>query len=182
MVTTSNRTGSPRHAAALRRWLAPVMLFVVATLTVLLWMRAVPAAIGSAGNLNAGDQFTATVSGCDAEGICTVAWDAADGRHERVFDEPGMFAPSPGFQVTVAERDGRIVQAGWPALAEGALLLFIAVSFTGFTLSWWRRVLDSAPLMPEDFDRRPPAGPAGGSVPGQLRTGHLPRGTGSAAS
>ena len=84
-------------------------------------------------------------------GDCLVELPGAPGQ-ARAYDEPGLFAPSPGSTVTVTEKDGRIVQAGWPAVAEAALLGFLALCFTGFSMSWWRRVLDAAPIMPDDYD------------------------------
>ncbi len=154
MATHPSHFEKVRRAPARRNLVAPFMLFIVATLTALLWFRAVPTTFTAIASLSGDRAVTATVVTCDTgTAPCTVRL----GAHEepRIYDEPGLFAASPGSTVTVMEKDGRIVQAGRPALAEAALLIFLALAFTGFTLSWWRRVLESAPIMPDDYDYEP---------------------------
>lgn len=152
MVTIPPEFDKVRRARRRRGWVASLMLFVVATLTALLWFRAVPAAVTSVASLAGGHAVVATVTACESDtGPCTVTLPDAP-EQPRAFDEPGLFAPSQGSSVTVVEKDGRIVLAGLPAVAEAALLILLALCFTGFTLSWWRRVLESAPIMPDELD------------------------------
>lgn len=151
MAATRPYFGKARRAAPRRDLVAPLMLFVVATLTALLWFRAVPAAFGSLAALGGDRVVAATVTDCGSgANSCTVELANAPGQL-RAYDEPGLFAPSPGASITVWEREGRIVHAGWPALADAALLVFLAMCFSGFTLSWWRRVLEQAPIMPDGY-------------------------------
>lgn len=159
MAASPSEIGKVRRPPSRLRFVAPAMLFVAATLATLLWLRAVPAVFGSIGGLLGGDEIVATVVACDPpRGGCQVSPVTSPGQ-VRTYDEPGLFAPAPGSVVTVVERDGRLVQAGYPALAEAALLAFLAVCFTGFTLSWLRRVLDAAPIMPDDYGVLDPRDP-----------------------
>ena len=156
MAATRPDFGKARRASPRRDLVAPLMLFVVATLTALLWFRAVPATIGYLAGLGGDGVVSATVTACGSgTDSCIVELATAPGQ-PRTYDEPGLFAPSPGASVTVREKEGRIVQAGWPALADAALLVFLALCFSGFTSRWWRRVLESAPIMPDDYGEHPP--------------------------
>lgn len=152
MSASVHRLPARPRSTRLQIVLAPIVLFVVAMLTALLWFAAIPTTARALATLGADDAVQATVLSCERGGPCAVSWPTAGTPERRVFDHPGMFALADGATVSVVERDGEVRRVGWPAVADGALLTFLALGFSGFTLGWLRRVLDTAPLIPEDSD------------------------------
>lgn len=149
---TSPRAVAHRDGSRLQALLPPAVLFAATLLTVLLWIAAVSTTVHAVADLRAQDSATLVSRGCSEEGVCLVSWPTADAAATRTLDRPGLFAPEAGTTVVVVERNGALRQAGWAALADAALLTFLALCFSGFTLSWFRRVLNSTPLMPDDYD------------------------------
>lgn len=139
------------------RWgsvLPPVMLFVTVVLAALLWFRAVPMSVGALAGLGEGDSVEVTATGCDGTGVCTVAWPAGPengGTVERTLDAPGLFAPENGSRILVTDNDGRLERAGWAPVGDAALMTALALGLSGLALGWFRRVLNSAPIMPDDY-------------------------------
>lgn len=152
MSASVDRPTTHPRSTRLQIVLAPTVLFVVAMLTALLWFTAIPTTARAVASLGADDVVQATVLSCEQRGPCAVSWPTAGTPERRVFDQPGMFALADGATVSMVERDGVVRRAGWSAVADGALLTFLALCFSGFTLGWFRRVLDTAPLMPDDSD------------------------------
>ncbi|MBO3143994.1 hypothetical protein [Dermatophilus congolensis] len=132
--------------ARVSRVLPVAMLFVVSLLTALLWMRAVVVSWSAVSWLSANDVVTARSVGC-VDGVCRAQW---PGGQIRVIHDPGLFAPQQGNELSVVERGGVLHVAGWSAVSDAVLLVFLAVCFTGFMVSWMRRVLESAPIVDED--------------------------------
>lgn len=151
MPVSSSRVGP---ASRNRRWinaLATVMLLVTVTLTALLWFRAVPMTVSAVETLTSQDVVEVTATGCDNRGTCTVRWPQGEETPERTLDAPGLFAPENGSQIKVIDNEGQLERAGWARFADAGLMAFLALGLTGLSLNWFRRVLNTAPIMPDDY-------------------------------
>lgn len=124
-----------------------VALMVVAAMTILLWLFALPRVVdlvtpAPAGIATHGARVQACPGGASG-GLCTVGWTGPDGRDRtaRLVDS-GLFDVSVGESLTVdVDPAGQAVAAGWRPVVDALLLTALAGCFTVYTLRWWRRVL-----------------------------------------
>lgn len=124
-----------------------VALALTATLALLLWQFAIPAIGYGASVVGADRTAQAVVEQC-ARGIgvddgCVVRVTEAGSARSATLEHPGLFALGSGDRVDVALfDDGSVGLAGWPPLADAGLLTLLALAVTGYTIGWWRRVLE----------------------------------------
>lgn len=134
------RRRARRHAR-----LDALAVAVLAALTVLLWLVAVPAVHHALTRVAAADSVTAQVVECPQERVlappCQVSFVQQGTTVTRDLTQGTLFGPEPGEWIDVhAPDDGTVTIGGWRAFAEPALLLFLAVAHTSFTLRRWTRV------------------------------------------
>lgn len=144
-------------------------LMLVAALTILLWLFALPRLAETTGLtpnrpglVPAQAQVVSCPGDLDLAEACTVTYTRADGTlGSGPLLRTGLFDVSEGEHLPVlVDPGGRAVVAGWRPVVDATLLLALAATFTVFSINWWKRVLqhgdprhDGGPGRADDRDR-----------------------------
>lgn len=147
----------PGHSSADRRRrrtrrhgrLDALAVAVLAALTVVLWVVAVPAARGALTRAGA-DTVSAQVAQCPQQRVlappCEVTFTQQGATVTRALHQGTLFGVEPGERIEVHPLDdGTVAIGGWRAFADTALLVLLALALTSYTLRRWTRLAGPGP-------------------------------------
>lgn len=121
---------------------------ILAAMTVLLWVAAIPQTRDALIRFGADHAVGAQVTQCPTDRVlsppCQVTFPKDGESVTRPLTHAGLFGVEPGEAVEVLPApDGTVTLAGWRPVADSALLLLLALAFTSYTMRRWVR---AAPL------------------------------------